>query len=33
MTIFGGIPLPGLALFAFALIVILLVIIRRRTTP
>ncbi|MHB0762948.1 disulfide bond formation protein B [Stutzerimonas sp. NM35] len=33
MTIFGGIPLPGLALFAFALIAILLVIIRRRTTP
>lgn len=33
MTIFGGIPLPGLALFAFALIFILLVFIRRRTNP
>lgn len=33
MTIFGGIPLPGLALFAFALIFILLVLIRRRTNP
>lgn len=33
MTIFGGVPLPGLALFAFVLIVILLVLIRRRTTP
>jgi disulfide bond formation protein DsbB len=33
MTIFGGVPLPGLAMFAFVLIVILLVVIRRRTTP
>ncbi|MEH6387672.1 disulfide bond formation protein B [Pseudomonas profundi] len=33
MTIFGGIPLPGLALFAFVLIIILLIVIRRRTTP
>ncbi|GAC1031674.1 hypothetical protein thsps21_25010 [Pseudomonas sp. No.21] len=31
MTIFGGIPLPALALFAFSLISILLIVIRRRT--
>ncbi|MGI0644537.1 MULTISPECIES: disulfide bond formation protein B [Pseudomonadaceae] len=31
MTIFGGMPLPVLALLAFALIAVLLIIIRRRT--
>jgi len=30
MTIFGGVPLPGLALLAFVLIIILLILIRRR---
>lgn len=29
----GVVPLPALALFAFILIAILLIIIRRRTTP
>ncbi|MBV2133274.1 disulfide bond formation protein B [Pseudomonas sp. MAP12] len=33
MTIFGGVPLPMLALFAFVLIAILLLVIRRRTAP
>lgn len=33
MTLFGVVPLPALALFAFILIAILLIIIRRRTTP
>ncbi len=33
MTIFGSVPLPGLALFAFVLIILLLVLIRRRTNP
>lgn len=32
MTIFGGLPLPVLALLAFVLIAIFLIIIRRRTT-
>ena len=31
MTIFGGVPLPVLALLAFTLITVLLIIIRRRT--
>ncbi|WP_394560483.1 disulfide bond formation protein B [Aquipseudomonas alcaligenes] len=31
MTIFGSVPLPALALFAFTLIAVLLIIIRRRT--
>lgn len=31
MTIFGGVPLPVLALFAFTLISTLLILIRRRT--
>ena len=31
MTIFGGVPLPVLALLAFILITVLLIIIRRRT--
>lgn len=31
MTIFSGVPLPALALFAFILIAVLLIIIRRRT--
>jgi disulfide bond formation protein DsbB len=30
MTILGGVPLPGLALLAFVLIIILLILIRRR---
>ncbi|MDN4145619.1 MULTISPECIES: disulfide bond formation protein B [unclassified Pseudomonas] len=33
MTIFGAIPLPGLALAAFISITVLLIIISRRTTP
>ena len=33
MTLFGVVPLPALALFAFILIAILLILIRRRTTP
>ena len=33
MTILGGVPLPGLALFAFVLIIILLILIRRRFNP
>lgn len=33
MTILGGVPLPALALLAFILIAILLILIRRRTTP
>lgn len=33
MTLFGVVPLPAIALFAFFLIAILLIIIRRRTTP
>ncbi|MGL1493891.1 hypothetical protein ACSTIK_00155, partial [Vibrio parahaemolyticus] len=32
MTVFGVVPLPVLALFAFILIAILLILIRRRTT-
>ncbi|MCY1428831.1 Disulfide bond formation protein C [compost metagenome] len=31
MTIFGSVPLPALALFAFTLIAVLLIFIRRRT--
>jgi len=33
MTLFGVVPLPALALFSFILIAILLILIRRRTTP
>ncbi|MGK4343176.1 MULTISPECIES: disulfide bond formation protein B [Pseudomonadaceae] len=33
MTLFGVVPLPALALLAFIFIGILLIIIRRRTTP
>lgn len=33
MTIFGSLPLPALALFAFTLITVLLILIGRRTNP